>query len=307
MSIHGLDLNLLSVLNAVLTEGSVARAAHRLHVTPSAVSNSLARLRGIACDPLVVKKGRGIVPTPKAIELAPVLARTLRELNEAVRAGTFDPATTTRTFTLALADAGQVVLLPRIASLFAAEMPNARLRSVSIDSLVSLGGLAGTEVDAVIGPGERAADIHLEALFREPTVLVCRRGHPALARKSRGQSPLRHVAIDMVPARGGRDVMAAAYAKAGIARDIAMIVPSFSAAAAVVAATELVTTVPRSLFEVLGPRLQLHVLEAPIPPHSVTMKLSWHERTHADPACVVFREAVRRAIAGGAPPRQRGA
>ena len=297
MSSHGLDLNLLSVLDAVLTEGSVARAAQRLHVVPSAISNSLARLRAIAGDPLVVKKGRGIVPTPKALELAPVLTKALRELHEAVYKHAFNPATTTRSFTLALADAGQVVHLPRIAALFAREMPHAQLRAVGIDSLVSLGGLAGTDVDAVIGPGEAAVDIHVEPLFREPTVLIGRRRHRAARKIPHG--PLRHVAVDMAPGRTPRDVTAAAYARAGVPRNVAMVVPTFSAAAAVVAATDLVATVPRSLFDVLGPRLQLQVLPDPIPPLSVTMKLSWHERTHLDPAASGFRDVVRRAIAAG--------
>lgn len=92
------------------------------------------------------------MPTPRALELAPVLARTLRDLQDAVRAGTFNPGITTRRFTIALSDVGQVVLLPHIAALFAQEMPRARLRVVGVDSLVLLGGLAGSEVDVVIGP-----------------------------------------------------------------------------------------------------------------------------------------------------------
>jgi DNA-binding transcriptional LysR family regulator len=244
-------------------------------------------------DPLVIKKGRGIVPTPKALELGPVLAKALRELQEAVQGGAFDPATTTRGFTLALADAGQVVLLPRIASLLTAEMPNAQFRAIGIDSLVSLGGLGSTEVDAVVGPAEKVPDIHLEPLYREPTVLICRKDHPAAAR---AQLTLRHVAIDMVAGRSTRDLTGAAYARAGVTRNVAMVVPSFSAAAAIVAATDLVATVPSSLYEVLGPRLGLRTLAAPIPPLFVTMKLSWHERTHADPAATGFRDLVRRAV-----------
>ena len=98
----------------VLAEGSVAKAASRLHVTPSAVSNALARLRVLFGDPLLTRKGRGIVPTPRALELAPVLARTLRDLQDTVRAGTFNPGIATRRFTIALSDVGQVVLPPGV-------------------------------------------------------------------------------------------------------------------------------------------------------------------------------------------------
>jgi DNA-binding transcriptional LysR family regulator len=308
VSLSPFDLNLLLVLDAVLTEGSVARAASRLHVTPSAISNALARLRLLVGDQLVTRKGRGIVPTPRALELAPILAKGLRDLHDAVRASGFSPATTTRRFTLALSDVGQVVLLPRIASLVAKEMPRARLRAVGIDSLILLGGLAGPEIDAVIGPEEGSGDIHVEKLLEQNAVLICREGHPAL---TKGGGALRHVAIEMAPAQGLRDLAGTAYARAGVTRDIAMTVPTFSAAAAVVAATDLVATVPASLFGSVGPLLRLRPLPSPIPPLPIVTNLCWHERTHLDPAAVGFRDMVRRAVimtppsgrSGGAPER----
>jgi DNA-binding transcriptional LysR family regulator len=92
VSITSIDLNLMLVLHTVLAERSVARAAERLHVTPSAVSNALARLRGAMGDPLVTRKGRGIVPTPRATELAPAIARAIREIELALGAAPFDAA-----------------------------------------------------------------------------------------------------------------------------------------------------------------------------------------------------------------------
>ena len=155
MSLSGLDLNLLLVLETVLAERSVARAARRLHVTPSAVSNALARLRAALDDPLLVRSGRGVVPTPRATALAPALARALRELEQAVAGQAFDPATTDRELTLALADVIQVVKLPAIVRALATRMPRARLRVLSIDALVASGGLGGTAVDVVVGAGEQ--------------------------------------------------------------------------------------------------------------------------------------------------------
>ena len=310
MSLSRLDLNLLLVLDAVLAEGSVARAASRLHVTPSAVSNALARLRVLLGDPLLTRKGRGIVPTPRALELAPILAKGLRDLHDAVRAGGFSAATSTRRFTIALSDVGQIALLPRIVALLLEEMPQARLRAVGIESLLLLGGLAGPEVDVVIGPDMEDGDIHAQRLFEQNAVLICREGHPASSKgaDSRLMGTLRHVAIDMAPGQTLRDLAGAAYARAGIARDVAMTVPSFSAAAAVVAATDLVATVPASLFDVMGPLLRLRVLPAPIPPLPIATNLCWHERTHADVAAAAFREVVRRAATMISPAaRARGA
>jgi DNA-binding transcriptional LysR family regulator len=288
------DLNLLQVLDAVLTEGSVARAARRLHVTSSAVSNALARLRLLVGDKLVTKKGRGIVPTPRALELAPILSRSLADLHNAIHAGAgFHPQTTSRRFTIALSDVGQI-LLPRIAALLEQTMPLARLRAVSIDSLVSFGGLSGFEVDVAIGPEEGGGDIHSEKLLEQHAVLICREGHPALRKRALAPA-LRHVAVEMAPAHGLRNLSEEAYAKAGLKRTIGVIVPTFAAATAVVAATDLVATVPASLFEAYGKRLRLRALPLPIPPLIIHTNLCWHERTHADPAAAAFRDVVRRA------------
>jgi DNA-binding transcriptional LysR family regulator len=295
VSLSSLDLNLLVTLDTVLTERSVARAARRLHVTPSAVSNALARARAALGDPIVVRSGRGIVPTPRGAELAPALARALRELEEAVEGTSFDAPSTTRTFTLAVADAGQVVRLPAIAAAFDATMPRALLRVIGIDSLVSMGGLAGTSVDVVIGVGEKGPGIHAEPLFEERTVLVGAASGPRRLSR-RALEECRHVGVEMVPTLAARDLTAAAYARAGIPRAVAVVVPTFTAAAAVAASTDLVATLPASLAEVLGPRLGLRVIAAPAPIASVTMHLTWHDRTDADPAMVAFRDLVRRAV-----------
>src|SRR6185312_1625580 len=101
MNLSALDLNLLLVLHAVLDEGSATRAAKRLNVTQSAVSNALARLRALLGDPLVVRSGKGLVPTPRGAELAPELAAVMARLESALDRGVFVPGASTRTFTLA--------------------------------------------------------------------------------------------------------------------------------------------------------------------------------------------------------------
>jgi DNA-binding transcriptional LysR family regulator len=296
--IAALDLNLLLMLHTVLSERSVARAAERLHVTPSAISNGLARLRSALGDPLVTRKGRGIVPTPRAAALAPAIARGLREFESALQEAPFEPASCTRTFTLAVADAGQVTWVPRIAALLAAEMPNAHLSVVGIESLISLGDLTSSRVDLHIGLAGRGAGLHIEPLLEERTVLVAREDHPALGKRLsvRALGMLRHVAVEMVPGKGFRDLVGVAYARAGVRREVAMTVPSFTAAAAVVAGTDFVATLPESLVAAQGSRWGVTAVNAPIPSHAVKLALCWHERTHADPAAQGFRALVRRAV-----------
>ena len=295
MSLAALDLNLLLMLDTVLSERSVVRAARRLHVTPSAVSNGLARLRGALDDPLLIRSGRGVVPTPRAAALGPALARALRDLDQAVHGDGFDPATTDRTFTLASADVGQVVRLPRIVAALAKEMPRAQLRVSSIDALVAAGGLAGPEIDILVGVGEKGPGVHIQPLYEERIVLVARARHPTIrSRVSAAQlGKLRHVEVHVSPGRGNRQVVTG-YAALGVARDIAAVVPTFTAAAAVVGRSDLVASLPASLVEVLGPSLGLRRVATPLAPMATTVNLVWHERTHRDPALRAFRDLVAR-------------
>lgn len=293
-----MDLNLLAMLDIVLAERSVARAARRLHVTPSAVSNGLARLRGVLGDPLITRKGRGIVATPRAAELAPHLARMMSELERLVTFAPFDAASCNRTFTLAMADAGQLAWLPAIGARLVETMPRARLRVVGIDSLLSLGDLSAGEVDLHVGVRASGPGIHAEPLFDEPGLLVARAGNPRCVGKLSRQrlARLEHVGVEMVPGRGLRDPVAAAYARDGVPRNVQLSVPTFVAAAAIVADTELVTTLPASVFAAQGRRWGLVKVAGAVPVHSVSIALCWHERTDADPAASAFRALVRSAV-----------
>ncbi len=297
VNLSALDLNLLVVFDAVVAERSVSRAARRLHVTAPAVSNALARLRAALGDPIVTRSGRGIVPTPRALELAPAVARALSDLDAALDARAFDPATASPQLTLAIADAGQLARLPRIAALVARELPRARLRVVSVDTMVALGGLAGTEVDAAIGVHDPVPGIHRRPLYLEHTVVIARRGHPRLGtRASRAQlAAERHVEIHVAFGKGSQPVERS-YRQLGIARDVAAIVPTFTAACSLVAATDLVATLPRSVVDALAPALGLVVVATPLRTPPIQMFLSWQRRTDADPAQRLFRDAIVRAV-----------
>ena len=309
MNLSSLDLNLLVVLHAVLEEGSVARAAERLHVTSPAISNSLARLRALLGDPLLVRSGRGLVPTPRAKELGPILARIVEDAEQVVHGPGGDPAATTRELTLALADADQVASLPRLATTLARTMPRARLRVVSVDTLISSGGLEGGAVDAAIGPEETASGLHASPLYEEDAVFVVRRGHPTVKKRLTREAfnSLRHVDVHLALGRGGAGHRVAedAFVRVGLARDVAITVPSFTAAAMVAASTDLVAGLPRRVVASLAKVADLVIVEAPLPVFRFTMQLVWHERTHLDPVAQLFRATITEAL--GAPRRKRRA
>ncbi len=301
-----LDLNLLWTLHVVLETKSVARAASKLHVTSPAISNALARLRESLHDPLFVRSGRGLVPTPRALALAPVLARTFGPLEEALAAGTaFDPMLTTRELTIALSDADQIASLPGIAERFAVRLPRARLNVVSVDTLVSRGGLAGSDVDVAIGPGGDGEGLHLAPLYDEEGVLVVRRDHPRVRRRLTRElfNRERHVDIHLALGRGGvgHRVTEDAFTRHGLVRDIAVTVPTFAAAAMVVASTDLVTGMPRRVARTLMPAIPIKIVGGPLPALHFRMSMMWHARTHLDPAASYFRDVLVEALGGRAP------
>ncbi|MBX3192074.1 MAG: LysR family transcriptional regulator [Labilithrix sp.] len=304
MSIHTLALQQLLALHVVLEERNVARAARRLHVTPSAVSNALAKLRDELSDPLLVRSGRGVVPTPRAEQLAPALSHAFASLEHALRPPTFDKRSMTRTLVMAVADSGQLSRVPALVARMAAEMPRARLKVVGIDAVASLGGLAGG-VDVALGPSERGPGVHSELLCVEHAVLVARTRHRAarkpLSREELGR--LEHVAVAVAAGANLPDLTSRAYEAAGVPRSIAVTVPTFAAAAMIASTTDFVATLPEGVYAALATSFGLLQLRGPLPKVEVSVRMAWHSRSHSHPELSAFRALV--AEAWRAPSRRR--
>jgi DNA-binding transcriptional LysR family regulator len=306
MNLYSIDLNLLAVLHAVLEERSATRAARKLHVTQSAVSNALARLRQVLGDPLVVRSGRGIVPTPRGAELGPAIAAAMSQLDAALDRGRgFVAAESTRTFTFAAADNTQVTDVPKIAALFAKELPGATLRVVSADYLVATDGLATGTVDATISPaaslpeGARTAPV-----LPERAALLVREGHPLSGQRvtPKMYASMGHIDIEIALGRTGvgHKLAMEELRRLGLERNVAVRVPYFSTAALIASKTDLVASVPRRAAEIFVQMLPLRILETVFPLRPMAMSLVWHERTHEDPGAKYFRGLVLRAILGDA-------
>ena len=302
MNTAATDLNRLLVLDTVLRERSVSRAAAVLHVTPSAVSNALARLRESFGDPLLVRDGRHLVLTPRAVALAPQLAAAVAAVARVVEAqADFDPARTTRTFTVACSDAEQISEVPRLAAAFARNLPCATLRVISVEQLEARGGLASTDVDAVIGPAlHTSRDIHTSDLYEDEGVLVVRKGHPQARRRMSVEQFNALRQIDILLALGGpglgHRVVEEFFASHGLRRDIAITVPSFAAAAAIASRTDWVAGMPRRMADVFLAQMPLVRVAMPVPALKFRIQLWWHERTHTDSGARFFRSLITDAV-----------
>ncbi len=287
----------------MLEDPSVSRTARRLNVTSPAISNALTRLRGVFDDPLFVRSGRGVVPTPRALELQPALKRAIREFEHVLSGDLAHPSATKRLLTVALSDSDQVTGLPRLVLELATRMPHARLQVISIDALLSRGGLEAGGADVALAPEQAAVGFKSIPAFEATGVLVVRKGHPLLRKRSKAReyfASLRHVDVHIaLGSRGvGHALAENAMEEHGVKREVAITVPTFIAAAMVAASTDLVAGLPRRMVDVLGDAVSLVALEQFTPPGlSFPMHIVWHERTDGDPVCRLFRDILRDAIA----------
>ncbi len=301
VNISGIDTNLFLVLHSVLQERSATRAARRLNVTQSAVSNSLTRLRAVLDDPLVVRSGRGLVPTPRANELFPLVDSAIAQLQSVLdQQPGVDPKLITRCFTLACSDGAQIHDVPRIAESLSRHLPRASLRVVSMDYLMASNGLETGEVDAMMATSRAAKGLYCTELYREDGVLILRRNHPRVSKAISREifNSLQHIDVVITSGQGGqtRKLYEAFLKKNGLTRRVILTVPTFAAAAMGVARTDYAAGVPRRVAEALSDYLPLKIVELPFRGFYADVALIWHSRTHADPAARHFRETVLDAL-----------
>jgi DNA-binding transcriptional LysR family regulator len=302
MNLSTLDLNLFVVLHVVLEERSATRAAKRLHVTQSAVSNAIGRLRSVIGDPLVVRSGRGLAPTPRADELRPFIAEAIAHLQAAVdRGAAFDPRVTERSFTLSLSDNYQTSEAARIAEAFGREMPHASLRIVSSDYLVATNGLATGDVDAAFAPSAmETPGVRARPIFEEQARLVVRRNHPRVRGKVTPKlfSELPHINVEVVLGRPGTGHRLAEqhWRRSGLERKVAITVPYFITAAMIASRTDCIAALPGRMADVACRYLPLKSVATTFQLPKMSMSLVWHERTDADPGGRYFRDVVAKAV-----------
>lgn len=301
MNLSSIDLNLLVVLAVVLEEGSATRAAARLHVTQSAVSNALRRLRELFGDPLVVRTARGLAPTPRATALGPQLAKVLEGVRQVIDPGpAFDPTSTTRTFSVAGTDGVGLALLPALLRLMASQAPRARLRLLTLDRMIASDGLARGEVDLLVGiPPVVPAGCESEPVYEDPMRSIVRRDHPRVRGRLTldvfASLPQAELSLFGEP----DDTIDRALARHGLRREVRVAVPHFALLPLVVAESDCVATLSARIAQPLARRLGLRVLTPPLELPTLRLVQVWHRRTSEDPAVRFLRRLVQRAA--GAP------
>ncbi len=292
------DLNLLVTLDVLLAEGSVARAARRLRLSPSAMSRALARLRETTGDPLLVRAGRGLVPTPRALELRERVGQLVQDGTAVLR-----PAEALKlkqlvwTFTLRTSEGFVENFGPTLIARVSNEAPGVRLcfmQKPDKDSTPLREGTVDLETGVV---GETTGpEVRVQALFRDRFIGVVRTGHPlsrgkiSAARYAAG----RHISVS----RRGRDTgpIDEALQTLNLKREIVTIVGGFATALALARSSDLIASVPERHTGSLC--AGMHKFALPFTMPEITVSMLWHPRLHADPAHRWLRGCVRGVCSG---------
>jgi DNA-binding transcriptional LysR family regulator len=278
------DFNLLVTLDVLLDEGSVAGAARRLGLSPSAMSRSLARLRETTGDPLLVRAGRGLVPTPRALELRERVGGLVQEAEAVLRpAEEPDLAQLVRTFTLRTSEGFVENFGPELIARVGAEAPRVRLRFVPKPDKEAAPLREGT-VDLETGVIEPTTgpELRAQALFRDRLVGVVRTGHP-LARGTVTRSRYlrgRHVSVSRDATR--QWPIDDALEAFRLEREIVTVVGGFATAVGLARASDLIASVPQR--HTANLREGMHTFPLPVETPEFTVSLLWHPRLDADPA-----------------------
>ncbi|MEO1230470.1 MAG: LysR family transcriptional regulator [Myxococcota bacterium] len=299
-----LDLNLLVVLDVLLDELSVTRAAARLGRTQSALSRSLSRLRELMDDPLLVRTREGMRPTSKAQALKAPVRRLVADATAIVAgAPSFDPRVARRSFVITCGDSAELILMPPLLAALGERAPGIDIITRR-ESRLSVDPLEDGQVDLLITPTAAVLSNELkrQVLWTDSFSCVVRRGHPVsdgpldLDRYCR----LRHALCAPMGTPGG--IVDDALARLGRERRVVFTSPTFLAVGHAVAQSDLITTLPRQTARYFLRLFDLEILPAPLELSPFTIAQFWHERRHQDPGHAWLRQLIREVFSRAWPP-----
>jgi DNA-binding transcriptional LysR family regulator len=304
MHLSETNLKLFLVLDAVMAERSVTRAAARLGVTQPAVSHALNRLRALYRDELLVRDRDGMVPTPLAIELIAPLRLGLAELERVLNRDVgFVPNSSARIFSLATVDYPTITGLPKLLARLRKEAPGTDVRVRPIGPGLAE-ALAAGQLDTVLAGGEVEQVFALERglmrslICNDPFVCIARKGHPVLAKRKLDLETYLGLPHALISTGGGDSgLVDAVLAKRKKQRRIAATVPNFVGAPHLVASSDLIATVPRAIAEYGARVLPIELHAPPLELPRGDAYLWWHQRFNNDPGHRWWRKALLDAFA----------
>jgi len=291
-SLRAVDLNLLVILDALLRERHLSRAAERLHMSQPAVSHALARLRHLLQDPLLLRGKGGFQPTARALALAQPLAEALQSVRSVLGGAVFDAGSSQRTFRVAMSDYGAALVLPKLLQRLRREAPGIDLAVSYASRSAMLAGVQDGELDLALGVfAQRPAQLLSETLFEEQFMCVFDSATLAPGAQLTMDAYLARAHMLVASNDGGMAAeVDAALAALGKARRIAVRLPHWTVAPALLMGTDLVLTVAQRTLQPGMPGLALQAPPFAIAPFA--FELVRHQRTEGDAGIAWLRAAI---------------
>ncbi|MCK9507312.1 MAG: LysR family transcriptional regulator [Pigmentiphaga sp.] len=298
MNLQRLDLNLLRVLDALITERSVTKAGSKLHITQSAMSNALKRLRQAVGDPLFIRVRSEMVPTDRAIALHKHVSEALRQVEQGFQlAADFDPATSDIQFKLALTDIGEVIYLPKLMRRLKEIAPNITVVSLQLSREQYPYALENGEVDLAIGhlPHLGSGFLH-HHLFDDEFVCLVRESHPRIRTTLSLKQFQSESHIVMAPIWNQENAFEVGLRRLGLQRRMALRVGHYLTLPTAVRETDLLACLPGRAVEALSPMRGVRTLKLPFKPITLSSMQYWHRRVHQDASHQWLRQLVSTAL-----------
>jgi DNA-binding transcriptional LysR family regulator len=303
-NLRTVDLNLLVVFDALMAERNVTRAAERNGLSQPAVSKALNRLRHMFDDPLFVRHDRSMEPTARALELAGPIHGALIDISRTLtQPAAFEPSIAKATIKIATIDLYHTKLLPSLVQYLRQHAPGVDLQVRANDCSHLHDQLAAGEIDIAFAPlGTKTADLRAEPLWNDRLVTLVGNDNPLRDPMSlEAYAAAAHLVdaghVQVSPEGVGTSVVDAILSARGLRRRIALVLPNSAGIPFVVAATDLVATLPSRIVKGLLPMSNVRTLTPPLPDVQVSPHMFWHRRSHAEPLQVWLRSAIRE-IAG---------
>jgi len=295
MQSRQLDIHLLLVFEAILSERNITRAAQRVNLSQSATSKALARLREVFGDPLFLRIHSGVAPTHRALELAPRIQQTL----DAARAllnprAEFNPADAVTVFNIAASDYVSFIIMPVLLPLLARVGPGIRIVVHDLDVLTAEVMLLSGKVDlALASVVNVSTPLHRQQLFQDEYVCMARHGHPEIHEQITLAQfvSLRHLVIPRQNG-GGLSIVDDALSQCGLTREAVVTIPHFLGIPKILANTDLLLTVPARVGNSLAESFPIRVYRHPLELATFVVSQLWHSRTDNSPSHEWLRTTI---------------
>lgn len=295
MNIADLDLNVLVVFAAMLQHQSVTRAGQALNLSQPAMSAALAKMRVQLGDPLFVRTGHGMRPTPRALQLAEPVHKLLDIVRlDVLQQPPFDPSTARRTFTIITPDIGETVFLPKMLAYAQQHAPHIAIRSMAISSEGAGEALEVGKADLAIGyfPDLAKAGFFQQRLFKNSFVSIVRAHHPRIRDELTMAMFLAEAHAIVRPA--GRTHLFERFLDAKhIKLNVRVELSHFASLLTIISSSDLVATVPRDIGHVFATLAKIRLVDPPLQPPAFHLMQHWHSIVNADPANIWLRHMVK--------------